>query len=284
MITNPVAGGGRALDVRPKVLDALTSAGWTIDDVVPSTADEVTELAAAVKPDDIVITLGGDGVIARAADGVLRSGAILAPIGAGRGNDLLRALGIERDPVKAALTLAERTEQLVDIGVDTATGRAFLGVASAGYDSVTNMLANEMTMITGPLVYVVSGVRAIVSARKRQLTVTVDGETHRITGWNVAVGNSGRYGGGIKICPDARLDDGMLDLVVAGQMSRIRFALSLIASFAGAHLRVGRYHTWQGREISIDVDDELVVFADGDPFTIAPASFGMRSAKLRMLV
>ena len=114
-----------------------------------------------------------DGLLGAVASGAMESGALVAPLPGGRGNDFARAVGITDGILTVAKGLPTATERRVDIG--EVAGTRFLGVAAVGYDSVANRIANE-SRLRGPLVYTVGGVKAVFRTRPRRFVLTVDGE------------------------------------------------------------------------------------------------------------
>ncbi|WP_106817509.1 diacylglycerol/lipid kinase family protein [Janibacter massiliensis] len=280
LVVNPTAGGGRAERLRTPVLDALRSTGWDVTEVVPGSAAEATALAAAAGPDDLFATLGGDGLLGAVASGAMESGALVAPLPGGRGNDFARAVGITDGILTVAKGLPTATERRVDIG--EVAGTRFLGVAAVGYDSVANRIANE-SRLRGPLVYTVGGVKAVFRTRPRRFVLTVDGRREEVEAWNVAVGNSGRYGGGIHICPDAVLDDGQLDLVVTGRTSRVAFAVTELQTFSGKHVHRPGVRSSRARTVRIEGPSDLDVYADGDPIGRLPVTVTVHREAVRIL-
>lgn len=278
---SPVSGGGRALRAAQLVHDILVAQGRSPELVITESGDHAESVAAAADPSDLVVSLGGDGLHSRVAAGAIDSGALVAPLPGGRGNDFVRALGVPQDTRRSAEALSVATERLVDVG--RVGDRHFVGVASVGFDSVANTIANETTWLRGPLVYAWGGLRALLATRPRSFHLTVDGEQRTLTGLNVAVGNSGRYGGGVHICPTAELDDGHLDLLTVAEVSRTAFARILLHSFPGTHLSRPGVATNRARTVHIDADEPLVLFADGDPVGVLPVEITCRPGALRVL-
>ena len=120
----------------------------------------------------------------------------------GRGNDFARVLGIPTDPAEAARLAVEGQERLLDVA--NVDGTPFVGIASFGFDSDANRIANEAKLVKGNLVYLYAALRALVAWKPAHFTVDVDGERHEFTGYSVAVGNSKVYGGGMFVLPDGR--------------------------------------------------------------------------------
>src|SRR5205807_4279055 len=123
-------------------------------------------------------------------------------------NDLARVLGIPLEPVAACQVLAAGGIRPIDLG--EAGGRTFVGIASCGFDSDANRIANRARLIRGNLVYAYAALRTLATWKPATFTVTIDsGEPHTVVGCTVAAANSKAYGGGMFLAPDASLDDGM---------------------------------------------------------------------------
>jgi YegS/Rv2252/BmrU family lipid kinase len=210
-----------------------------------------------------------------------RDGA-LALIPAGRGNDLARALGVPTDPAEAARTAVEGGERLLDVA--NVDGTAFMGIASFGFDSEANRLANDAKLIKGRVVYLYAALRALAVWKPARFVVTVDGERHEIVGFTVAVGNSKAYGGGMFILPHAELDDGQLDVMLTKQVSKLRFLRELPKVFRGAHVDSPYIEFLTGELIAVASDRPFVIYADGDPIGATPATIGVESRCLRVIV
>ncbi|MDQ3644613.1 MAG: diacylglycerol kinase family lipid kinase, partial [Actinomycetota bacterium] len=247
-----------------------------------STEHAEEEAAAAVEAGETVAALGGDGLL-RPVAGVLRgTPSALAVIPGGRGNDLARVLGIPSEPVAAARVAAAGHERLIDMAeVD---GVPYLGIASFGFDSEANRIANEARLIRGNLVYLYAALRALASWKPAGFTVTVDGVRHDLSGYSVAVANSKAYGGGMFMAPQAELDDGSLDVVVTGRESKARFLRSLPLVFKGEHLSEPSVSTFRGERIEVAADRPFDIYADGDPVGSVPATISVSPQCLRVIV
>ena len=132
-------------------------------------------------------------------------------------------------------------------------GTPFLGIASFGFDTDANRIANEARIVKGNAVYAYAALRALIAWRPARFTVTVDGERHELTGYSVAVGNSGAYGGGMYLLPHALLDDGELDVLMSEDTSKLTFLRSLPKVFKGTHLDSPHAHVLRGRVIEAEL-------------------------------
>jgi YegS/Rv2252/BmrU family lipid kinase len=284
LIVNPNAGAGRAAQVLPAVEAALRAHGFAVR--VTSTRDlpHACELAgAAVQAGEIAATLGGDGLVGCVAGQLAGTEGVLGVLPGGRGNDFARVLGIPNDPVEACATLANGVERRIDVGeVD---GSPFIGVASFGFDSDANRLANETKLIKGDLVYLYAALRALASWEPARFELELDGrERLTFSGYNVALANSKAYGGGMYIAPDAELDDGLLDVVMTGRATKRRsLAFHLPKLFDRSYGELAAVKVVRAREVRVSADRPFTMYADGDPIAELPATVGVRHRALRVI-
>jgi YegS/Rv2252/BmrU family lipid kinase len=281
LVMNPTAAGGRPLRVLPGVQEQLRALG--LEHRVVQTTDiehAAAEARAAAEGGETVVALGGDGLVGAIAAAVRSTG----PIGVlpgGRGNDFARALGISQDPNEACRVLADGEERRVDLG--EVNGRPFVSIASAGFDSDANRIANEVKLIKGNLVYLYGALRALAAWKDTNFTVELDGEKHEFQGYNVITANSAYYGGGMRVAPDADMADGIVDVVLIGSHSKLRFLSNLPKVFSGKHVAVEGVSAHRAREVRISADRPFDVYADGDRLTELPATVRMIPGELRVI-
>ena len=221
LLVNPTAGGGRAAQALPLVEAELRRLGVEARTEATRSIEHARDLALAAAQDDrIVVTLSGDGLVGAVAH-VLRErpDAVMGVLPGGRGNDFARVCGIPLEPVAACEVIATGEVRALDVG--DVGGRTFIGIASLGFDSVANKIANEAPPRLGGLVYTYAALRALAGWRHATFDITVDGQERRVTGWSVAAANSKAYGGGMFMAPDAELDDGQLDVVICAASSKM---------------------------------------------------------------
>lgn len=284
LLVNPASGGGRALKALPGVQDALRAADVEVTVAHTESLEHGCDLArAAATAGRTVVTLSGDGLLGAVA-GALTAvpGAVMGVLPGGRGNDFARVAGIPLDPVEACAVIATGTARPVDLG--EIGGRHFIGIASFGFDSDANRIANDAPARLGNLVYAYGAVRALVSWKPAAFSVTVDGAERRFRGWSVATANSKAYGGGMFLAPAAGLHDGLLDVVTIGECSRGHFLRTLPKVFKGTHVADAAVHVTQGREIHVSADRPFTVYADGDPIGELPATIRCVPAAVAILL
>ncbi|HYI79969.1 MAG TPA: diacylglycerol kinase family protein [Thermoleophilaceae bacterium] len=284
VICNPVAGGGRGAKRLPLAVAELERLGAEHRVVRTRDIDHAREEArAAVAANETVVAIGGDGLLRPIAAELRGSESALAIVPGGRGNDLARVLGIPTDTAAATRIAVEGREWLMDMA--TVGGEPYLGIASFGFDSEANRIANEARLVKGNAVYLYAALRALIAWKPARFTLTVDGERHEITGFSAGVANSRAYGGGMFVAPQAELDDGQLDVMALGDVSKRYFLFRLMPKiFRGAHLSDPGFHYWRGNLIEVEADRDFTIYADGDPIGQVPARVEVEPRCLRMIV
>jgi len=282
IIVNPHAGGGRADRLLPQVEAALRAQGTAFTVQRTHSIEHGRELARAARDTgDVVAAFGGDGLVGAVAGELCGGAGTLAVLPGGRGNDFARKLGIGCDPVAACDAIAAGHVRTVDVAqVD---GKAYLGIASAGLDSVVNEIALSSRLKLGSLIYAYGTVRALATWRPAHWQVVVDGEAHAFDGYSVAVANTGVFGGGMYLVPDAQLDDGLLDVVLMDAMPKRRYLANLPRVFKGTHVDEPGLHFLRGREVAFHADRPFRLYADGDPIAELPATVRVHPGALRVL-
>jgi YegS/Rv2252/BmrU family lipid kinase len=285
LIVNPSAGGGRAARALPAVEARLRALG--VDVEVDATRDlgHATELAVAgAQRGRIVVTLSGDGMLGKVAGALCEvPGAVIGVLPGGRGNDFARVVGIPLDPEAACEVIASGEPRTLDMG--EAGGTPYIGVASLGFDSDANRIANEAPARLGQLVYVYGALRALAAWKPARFAIEVDGERVQFAGWGVAMANSKAYGGGMFVAPDAELDDGALDVLRLEETSKVRFLRSVLPKvFKGEHVNEPSVHMLRGSVVRVESDRPFVVYADGDPVGELPMTFRALPGAVQVLL
>jgi YegS/Rv2252/BmrU family lipid kinase len=282
LIVNPAAGGGKGERLAPHAERALRELGLTVRRVDTRDLHDARRLGVeAARAGETVVALSGDGMVGALAD-ALRSapGATLGILPGGRGNDLASVLGIAADPTAACATIAAGTPRAMDVGevsearADAASGSAFVGIASVGFDSEANRIANQAPAWLGGLVYAYGALRALVGWRPAQFEIELaesPGERRVFSAYSVGAANSKSYGGGMRAAPDALLDDGLLEVLVLESVSKLRFLTRIFPKvFKGTHADEPCVHVFRTREVLISADRPFTMYADGDPIGELP--------------
>ncbi len=283
LLVNPASAGGKALKALPAVHEALDRLGAPHRTVTTRSIEHAAEEAAhAARQGETVGALGGDGLLRPLAAVLKDTEVALALIPCGRGNDLARVLGIPTDPYEAAQLAVEGPEQLIDVA--NVDGTPFLGIASFGFDSEANRIANEAKYVKGNAVYLYAALRALAAWKPAAFTVTVDGERHDASGYSVAVGNSKAYGGGMIVLPEAQLDDGQLDVLISTDAPKLTFLHGVFKTFKAAHVDSPHARFLRGGVIEVASDRPFAIYGDGDPIGTTPATIRVEPRCLRVIV
>jgi YegS/Rv2252/BmrU family lipid kinase len=283
LIFNPAAGGGRTGRALADVEHEFERLGLPHHAERTRDLEHARELAlAAASAGETAVAFGGDGLVGAVA-GALRDRGVLGVLPGGRGNDFARALGIPLEPVAACGVLASGVVRALDLG--QAGSRTFIGIASCGFDSVANRIANETRLVRGNLVYAYGALRALAVWRPATFTVELEGgERRTITGYTVAAANSKAYGGGMMMAPDASLEDGQLDVVIVGQTPKLRFLRLLPTVFKGEHVRQPNVEVLRAGSVRISASRPFTMYADGDPIAELPVTVRALPAAIRAIV
>lgn len=282
LIVNPHSGGGISMKLLPDVERAFDERRMVFRVERTRSKEHAVDLALdALDAGETPVVMSGDGLIGAVGGALAGSGAALGIVPAGRGNDFARGLGIPVDPVDAVETIAAGRIRPVDVG--EANGERFLGIASVGFDSEANRIAND-SRLKGHLVYAWAGMRALVGWKPERFALIEGGVQSRMTGYTVAVANNGFYGGGMHMAPDADPCDGRLDVITIGEIGRIRFLMNLPKVFRGTHVDGETVKAWKTDAIEIRASRELTVYADGDPLTTLPARIRILPSALSVIV
>jgi YegS/Rv2252/BmrU family lipid kinase len=282
LLVNPASAGGKTLKLLPRVEAALDARRIAFR--VQQTRDlehGVEQALLAVEAGEVPVVMSGDGLVGAVGGALAGSETPLGIIPGGRGNDLARVLGIPDDPDGAVEIVAAGQVRRIDVG--EANGKRFLGIASAGFDSEANRIANGTKLLRGTLVYGYGALRALLGWKPVRFTIRVDEERVRFTGYSVSVANNQAYGGGMFIAPDADLADGEFDIVTVGEVGKLRFLGNLPKVFKGTHVDEDEVRVFRAPHLELSASRPLAVYADGEHLTDLPASLRLLPRALSVL-
>ncbi len=266
VIANARAGRGRSRARAAALADDLRRRGVSAEVIEPAASgvDEALRACASEVP-DAMIACGGDGTVHRVLQAIAGTDIRLGVLPAGTGNDIATELGLPPES-ELAEAIASGRSRSVDAGIlrpSTGSPRWFLGVASTGFDSTVNERANRITWVDGRARYLVGVVAELARLAPTPTILTVDGEEHVGKTVLVSIANAGRYGGGMRICPDARVDDGLLDVTWVDAIGRAELMRVLPQVFSGAHVRHPAVRTFRGQRVRVQTSGQ-VAYADGE--------------------
>jgi diacylglycerol kinase (ATP) len=270
IIINPVSGGARPAESRDRIAVAASVCdldGSAADVLVTERAGQGGELtrAALARGARLVFAWGGDGTINEVASALAFGEVPLAIIPAGSGNGLALELGIERRPDRAiARALAARPRR-IDVG--ELGGRLFVNIAGVGFDAhVASRFNGPGNVARGFANYLSIGGRALLTYKALPYTVTTGGARFEIArGVLISIANSPQFGNGARIAPGARIDDGLLDLVVVDERSRTRTVCGLPRLFNGTVERIRGCTIRRIEQATIASAAPMTFHVDGEP-------------------
>lgn len=282
LLVNPSSGGGRALKLLPRVEAVLDSSRVAFRVVRTKSLEHgVAKALGAVEAGELPVVVSGDGMIGAVGGAMVGGETPLGIVPVGRGNDLARVLGIPTEPEEAIEIVLGGHVRTIDVG--EANGHRFLGIASLGFDSDANRIANE-SRLGGNLVYAYAALRALVAWKPARFTIAIGEQRTRIEGYSVVVANNSAYGGGMFVAPDADLEDGEFDVVTIGKVGKLRFLGNLPKVFKGTHVRNDEVQVVRASRLSLSASRPFAVYADGEHLTDLPADLRVIPRALRVLV
>lgn len=300
VIVNPRSGGGLSEAQWARIRGALADGLGELDSAFTTAPRDATEIARREAADgrQLILALGGDGTISEVADGVLAAGkgatAEIGLIPRGTGGDFRRTLELPEEIAAAARHIRQTPARTVDAGrvrYRAAGGgeevRHFINVASFGFSSAVARRANASTKrFGGRMAFLGATLRELFVHDHNDVWLSIDGEERRqLRVMLAAIGNGRFFGGGMKICPEARLDDGVLDLVAVGDLTRAQVVANIGRLFGGTHLDMEQvtyaritHLTAEPVETGADIPVEL----DGETPGHLPATFEILPGALRI--
>lgn len=289
VFVNPTAGRGRGARAAPVVAEALRDAGYEVTTVQGGDADAALTGAreAVAAGTGALISVGGDGMAGLALQAVAGTGVPVGLVAVGTGNDFARAAGLPlRDPAAAAEVVVGALEsgstRAIDLG---RVGEKYFGtVLASGFDSRVSDRGNRMRWPPGRFKYDAAMVAELASFRPIPYKLRLDdGPETEIEATLVAVGNGPSYGGGMRICHEARMDDGLFDITVVGRCSRRTLLRVFPRVYKGTHLTHPAVTVHRAAKVSLTAAD-VTGYADGEPLGPLPLTAECVPGAARVLV
>ncbi|MFT4189297.1 MAG: diacylglycerol kinase family protein [Aeromicrobium sp.] len=275
-LINPISGGGGAPEAVIPVTKLLREAGAQVE-VTYTTGPEGTVdlVSAAADRGDVVVAVGGDGMVSSIAGEVARHEGVLGLLPAGRGNDFARMLGLSKDAGEVAAVLLDGEERPVDLIEATLPGLAPQRVAGSvysGVDSRASEIVDRVRWMPSKLQYPYASVHALATYVPTELTVEVDGVASSYVAATVVVANSGYYGKGMRIAPNAVVDDGLLDVIVVEAAQRRGMIKAMPKVYDGSHVELDQVTELRGKAVRLSGTPSLPMGGDGEPLGMLPTS------------
>lgn len=297
VIVNPIAGAGRTVRKWPQIMSLLKSIGLSFEYDLTEASGHAIELAksAAKKGYELVVSVGGDGTINEIVNGLYNAGNIrdvtLGIISTGVGSDFIRTIGIPRSYKEACQRLMNSRKLVVDLGVveyvnnGEVSKRLFVNFAGLGFDAeVVKATTQRFKALGSTPSYLIGLLTTFVFYETKQVSLILDGQPEERRVWTILMSNGKYGGGGMLAAPNADLTDGLLDVVVIGDLSKLNLLKSLPRIYKGTHLSHPKVTVKRAREIDIRPRQQMSLQADGELLGQAPAHVYMLPTMLNVVI
>jgi YegS/Rv2252/BmrU family lipid kinase len=265
VITNPLAGGGKTLRLLPKIRQWLSASPHEFSFTIPESPDRMRLeiMKAAAQGIEALLLIGGDGTVHQALPAIAETKIPFGFLPCGRGNDFARNIGLPSKLKKSCSLPSNPSFHQVDL--PRINHIPFVAVAYVGFDAEVNKLANDgRGYFGGTLGYIVCVLKTLKNFRPFEVEITIDDLTWRERVMMVTVANAPFYGGGMKIAPDANMNDGVLDICIVKEISKLELLWEFPKVFKGTHIYHPRIMIKSGRRIRLTSDEHREIFADGE--------------------
>lgn len=265
LLINPNSGNGRGEKVGRIVKEELAALDVEYIDISANSAMQCQEnlrsrLVSSQSFEGLFL-VGGDGTLNIAIQELVKTSLGVALIPAGTGNDFARTLNLNlKDPRQLISFYLSNKPALVDVG--KVGERYFVEVLSTGFDSMVNERANTMHRIKGRAKYNLSILLVLSTFKPKNYEFSIDGLSFESKAMLIAVSNGISYGGGMKVTPDAKIDDGFFDILILTPVSRFEFLRVFPKVFSGKHITHPAVRILRGK--SVEIDSDAVAYADGE--------------------
>ena len=283
-IVNPAAGDGKGARVGADLARELESSGFKVEIIRTPAPGEAARIAREASADGCrtIIAVGGDGTANEIANGLVETGTALALYPIGSGNDFARSLGYPRKGRDIARFLAGARRRLIDVG--EVNGRIFVNAAGVGIDGHVAERIEASARIVGPaLGYFVGALVSIATYRPQPMRLRIDDQTIEGKHLVVVAANGTHFGSGMHVAPKAKIDDGLFDIVVAGDLGRWSSVVALAKLYRGTHVNGRDIVAFRARSLDVELERELPMQADGEPMRARSLTVRMRPTALTVL-
>ena len=267
IVINPISGGGQGAVRGREVAGYFASRGLKYTIVTANSAEKLRvnlESFLSGLGSEIcegVVAVGGDGLAHLVIQSVAPRKIPFTVIPAGTGNDLVRALKWELNAITEQLDFVTQNKATpIDLGL--VDSEWFGAILSTGFDSVVNERANTLSWPKGPMKYNVAIALELPKFKPIEYTIELDTQELQVEAMLIAVANGSSYGGGMQVCPDASMKDGLFDVMVLHPVSKIEFMKVFPKVFKGAHIDHPQVRIYRSAKVSIS--SSAVAYADGE--------------------
>ena len=298
VIVNPAASGGKTGRQWPMLKSMIAQAGMKFDFELTEYRNHAIEIARNSVEDGYrrIVCVGGDGTVNETVNGLVTDDYIpqdivLSIIPLGAGADFAKTLGISRDPqltVRSALGDKIITVDVGKIGCISdgkPIERYFVNIAGLGFDGENVALANRMRKrFGGTLHYLYTTLLTLFTYRNKDVQLTIDGQK-QIGRYNSIIVCNGQYfGGGMRVGPNATVDDGFFDIIVLKDFRKFEVLLNIPRIYSGSHLELAKVDSIKAQEVQVSSKQRMLLQAEGELIGESPATFRIMPRMLKLSV
>ncbi len=284
-VVNPVAGLGKSFLVWRKIKEILKEKGVNFDYALTKYPKHATKLTMEAVRSGFknIVAVGGDGTVSEVARGVEREDVVIGTIPAGRGKDFPKSLNIPKDPIKA-LDLILKGGKIVEVDHPKVDNDRFINACGVGFDAEVSRNANVTYKNFRALSYAISIFTTIVLWKLPEIVIKIDNVVREIPVFFVVIANGPFYGGGMKVSPYSKINDGLLDVVIFHKMSKFTLLWNYPGVYTGGkHVNHERVETLKAKRVEIESKENLYTHADGDIIGNVPKVFKIDGKKLKFI-
>mgnify|MGYP006283932381 CR=1 FL=1 len=300
-VINPVSANGRTAKIWPEYREVLQKKGYQIDSVMTNYPGHATQIVreAIREGYEFIMSVGGDGTVNEVVNGFFCGQRLINPeaklivFSQGTGSDFIKSLGLSNG-LNPLLRVLERGEvNLIDLGLITyvtnqgsKNTRYFINLTDAGIGGATVDRVNKSSKFYGGfLTYLIGALKTLIKYDNKRFRLYIDGKKKKEEIINsIMIANGNYFAGGMKIAPGADLVDGLFNIIVLGDLSKLEIVTNLYRAYKGTHLSHPKISVFQGKKIRIESDQEVLLNVDGESLGRLPAEFEMFTRKLPVLL
>jgi diacylglycerol kinase (ATP) len=266
VVVNPVAGSGKGALLGAQTASFFADKDLPYQIITATSAEKLRNNLTIFLDNNVgeisgVIAVGGDGLVHLVLQLVVPRKIAFSVVPAGTGNDFVRALGWDLDQIKVQLNaVTSRPPSKIDLGL--VDSEWFGAVLSTGFDSVVNEKANTLKWPKGPIKYNLAIAMELPKFRPLKYRIELDTQIIETEAMLIAVGNGGSYGGGMKVCPDAVMTDGLFDVMILRPVSKVEFVRVFPKVFSGSHIEHKQVDIYRTKRVSLQAP--AIAYADGE--------------------
>jgi diacylglycerol kinase (ATP) len=284
VVTNPLAGAGKTLRLLPKIKQWLSATPHEFSFITPPSSQEMRSeiMKAADQGIEALLLVGGDGTVHQALRAIAETNIPFGFLPCGRGNDFARNIGLP-SKLKKSCSLPSNPSFL-QVDLPRINQLPFVAVAYVGFDAEVNRLANDgRGYFGGTLGYIVCVLKTLKNFRPFEVEITIDDLTWSERVMMVSVANAPFYGGGMKIAPDANMNDGVFNICIVQEISKFELLQQFPKVFKGTHIFHPRVLMKTGKKIKIVSDENREIFADGEYVGSLPGECTIGTQKIQIM-